>query len=280
MPNKRPSTDGKDITKSRLTLLDAAAVISTGEAVVSEGLLGLMYEIDRGGYSLWDGLGCFPPLRDALRCRYAELPGEAIIVTALHRPTGSRRVMHPVECQALDLADPRYNGLILEAVNPNFARPDVEWADVTLRTDDINRVRAAVLAAENRNARWQGEDKVEREKNETANFEKFGAFIKTFLFLTAAPSIIGNALKSRPTDTAPRPIVAPSAVKRRHNGADYRVSDEPLVSKMREMIMAKKARSPEDAARDVVKCAQGGGQDNSKVKRLALHYRKSYPDQS
>jgi|GEM_PF-2513859 len=280
MPNKRPSTDGKDIAVSRMTLLDAAAVISTGEALVSEGLLGLMYEIDRGGYSLWNGLGCFPPLKDALRCRFAELPGEAIIATALHRPTGSRRVMHPAEWQTLDLADPRYNGLILEAVNPNFARPDVEWADVTLPIDDINRVRAAVLAEENRNARWQAEDKIKREKNGTANFEKFMAGLENFLFFTAAPNIIGNAFKSRAADTTPLPIVAPSAVKRRHNGTDYRVLDGPLVSEMRTLIQNDKARSPEDAARAVVKRAAGRGEDASKVKRLALRYRTSYPARS
>jgi hypothetical protein len=67
------------------------------------------------------------------------------------------------------------------------------------------------------------------------------------------------------------------AQKRKSNGRDYRQVDAPLVTEMRHLIEDRSARSPEDAARGLVGRAQGGGTDESKVKRLALHYRKTYP---
>jgi len=80
-------------------------------------------------------------------------------------------------------------------------------------------------------------------------------------------------LPKRPA-SIPSPSVA--ARKRVHNGLDYRKADAPLVTEMRKMIEAGRARSPEDAARGVVDRAVGGGQATSKLKRLALNYRRIY----
>jgi hypothetical protein len=81
--------------------------------------------------------------------------------------------------------------------------------------------------------------------------------------------------------TVPEPEGAASPARRRtSNGRDYRERDAPLVAEMRAMIAAGKASSSENAALAVVDRAEGGGMPASKVKRLALHYRQSYPAQS
>jgi hypothetical protein len=61
--------------------------------------------------------------------------------------------------------------------------------------------------------------------------------------------------------------------KHKHNGRDYRTDDAPLVKEMEGLIKARKARSPEDAARQVVGRAVGTNNEASKVARLAKHYR-------
>ena len=73
---------------------------------------------------------------------------------------------------------------------------------------------------------------------------------------------------------------APVSIKtrRRSNGLNYADKDAPLVERMRKLIIARRAHSPEDAARAVVVDAFGHGTGDSKVKRLAKRYRDSYPD--
>jgi hypothetical protein len=83
-----------------------------------------------------------------------------------------------------------------------------------------------------------------------------------------------------PEGATPIPAKGRSLAPRgKSNGLDYRDEDVPLVAKMREMIEAGKASSAENAARAVVNRAAGAGKPESKVKRLALHYRQSYPAQ-
>ena len=68
--------------------------------------------------------------------------------------------------------------------------------------------------------------------------------------------------------------------KLRHNGLDYNAVYAPLLAEMEALIDAGRARSPEDAARAFVHRATGTGQDASKVKRLALHYRQKHKCQT
>ena len=72
---------------------------------------------------------------------------------------------------------------------------------------------------------------------------------------------------------------APARAKRKSNGLDYREADAPVVAEMRNMIDAGDARSPEDAALAVFDRAVGKAIRDSKVKRLARHYREKYPSQ-
>jgi hypothetical protein len=72
------------------------------------------------------------------------------------------------------------------------------------------------------------------------------------------------------------PEKAAKANKRAPNGRNYRKDDAPIVADMRNLIVSS-PQSPESAARCFVKRAIGGGTDDSKVKRLALHYRETYP---
>jgi hypothetical protein len=74
------------------------------------------------------------------------------------------------------------------------------------------------------------------------------------------------------------PAIAPLPTKRQHNGTNHRDKDAPLVTEMRELIGAKKARSPEDAAREVHGRAAGHGVPSSKIKRLARRYRLAHPN--
>ena len=78
------------------------------------------------------------------------------------------------------------------------------------------------------------------------------------------------------TFRVPQSSSAPERVPR-HNGLDFSKADEPLIAKMRSLITAGEVKSPENAARSVVQDAEGGGSPYSKVKRLALRYRKKYP---
>ena len=83
------------------------------------------------------------------------------------------------------------------------------------------------------------------------------------------------------TNDADSSLVAnPARKTRKSNGFDYQQADTKLVAKMRELIAVGKSRSAENAARAFVKCAEGGGTPESKVKRLALRYHKKYPTQS
>jgi hypothetical protein len=76
------------------------------------------------------------------------------------------------------------------------------------------------------------------------------------------------------------PPAAPTArtppPKRKSNGLNYRAHDSALVDEMHDAIQAGTARTGEDAARGVVHRAVGAGTDDSKVKRLAKHYREKY----
>jgi len=85
--------------------------------------------------------------------------------------------------------------------------------------------------------------------------------------------------KGEQADVAAPSAAAPMRTKRKTNGQDYRPLDAPLVTEMRTLIEAGTAISPEDAARAVVDRATGAGQGASKVKRLALRYRNTYPVQ-
>ena len=78
-----------------------------------------------------------------------------------------------------------------------------------------------------------------------------------------------------PAEAAPTPI--PVAAKRKHNGADYREADAPLVAEMHGLMEAREARSAEHAARMVMKRAPGYGTEAAKVKRLAKHCRQIHP---
>jgi hypothetical protein len=93
----------------------------------------------------------------------------------------------------------------------------------------------------------------------------------------AAPE--ANRVESR--DGAPAGASTSSSqahhTAKRHNGRDYRSLDAPLVAEMHELIEGGEARSAEDAARAVVNRAAGGGQEDSRVKRLALRYREQHP---
>jgi hypothetical protein len=75
----------------------------------------------------------------------------------------------------------------------------------------------------------------------------------------------------------PPPRNRAGGLKRRQNGSNYAIQDAPLVEEMRALLAAKAARSPEDAARAVVERAEGSGQPESKMKRLALRYRQCHP---
>jgi hypothetical protein len=83
-----------------------------------------------------------------------------------------------------------------------------------------------------------------------------------------------------PAGVAARSISASVPIKRKHNGLDHRAADVPLVAEMQALIEARKARSPDDAARAVVDRAEGHGTPESKVKRLAKHYRETPRAQS
>jgi len=97
------------------------------------------------------------------------------------------------------------------------------------------------------------------------------------------------AEQGQPRADAPRadPGSTPTTARahcanRKSNGLDYRLNDALLVAEMRELIQSKKARSSEDAARFLViaKRAEGRAKDESKIKRLALHYRQAFATQS
>ena len=75
-------------------------------------------------------------------------------------------------------------------------------------------------------------------------------------------------------DALPPSIKPHRPGKRQTNGLDYSTDDAPLVDEMSKLMAAGKARSPEDAARQVVSRAKGGGQEDSEVKRLAKRYRE------
>lgn len=86
-----------------------------------------------------------------------------------------------------------------------------------------------------------------------------------------AQATVGGAAAQRPAAVKP---------KRKSNGDDFRADDAVLGLVMLGMMKAKTARSPEDAARAVVKNALGNGEPASKVKRLAKRYRQAHPDHS
>ena len=97
------------------------------------------------------------------------------------------------------------------------------------------------------------------------------------------------AEQGQPRADAPRadPGSTPTTARahcanRKSNGLDYRLNDALLVAEMRELIRSEKARSSEDAARFLViaKRAEGRAKDESKIKRLALHYRRTFATQS
>jgi hypothetical protein len=94
----------------------------------------------------------------------------------------------------------------------------------------------------------------------------------------ATAPAVAPAETKKPAEGAPAP--APIPPKRQSNGLNYRGKDAPLVAEMRESIEAGKARSPEDAARVVMTRAVGTTNQASLVKRLALHYRQTFPAQS
>jgi hypothetical protein len=98
----------------------------------------------------------------------------------------------------------------------------------------------------------------------------------------AAANSAGGAAPAVPERAAGEaPAAVPAASAKRHtNGLDFRQDDAPLVDEMRRLIESGKARSPEDAARAVVAGAKGHGKPESKVKRLAKHYRDTLSCQS
>jgi hypothetical protein len=65
---------------------------------------------------------------------------------------------------------------------------------------------------------------------------------------------------------------------RKKGQGSYERLDQQLFSKMKELIAAMKAASPEEAARMVALEAHGSGSIESKTARLARRYRKSYSD--
>ncbi len=103
---------------------------------------------------------------------------------------------------------------------------------------------------------------------------------------SAVPAVVtvqGNG-QTRPVPDQPKtseimPMAQLSGTRRKSNGLDYRRHDAPLIVEMRAMIETGEARSPENAARAVVGRAAGGGAAESKVKRLALRYRETHPEQ-
>ena len=140
------------VTIPRMTLLQAAALIATGTTgAIDKEFIDSLYECDRGGSSLWETLECCRVLRDVLRCKSAELPGEALVAHARDPLTSRSRDMFPWEWQALDLVDPRYNDLILESINPHFTHNKLRWTAVTVRAEDVPKIRTAALATEARN---------------------------------------------------------------------------------------------------------------------------------
>lgn len=58
---------------------------------------------------------------------------------------------------------------------------------------------------------------------------------------------------------------------------DHSASDEALIMEMHRMITDGTARNATDAARAVARRAEGVGKPDSKVVRLARHYRRRYP---
>lgn len=76
---------------------------------------------------------------------------------------------------------------------------------------------------------------------------------------------------SQPEDPS-MDVLIPTPSKRKHTGWDLRVADVPLVKEMRRMIEAGEATSATNAARAIVKQAEGPGNPGSKVARLVKRY--------
>jgi hypothetical protein len=121
------------------------------------------------------------------------------------------------------------------------------------------------------------EEYMRRSQNLVARFRPVLADVER----RAAANSAVDAAPAVPKRTAGEtPAAVPPPTKRRSNGLDYRQDDAPLLDEMRRLIESKKPRSPEDAARAVVADASGHGKPESKVKRLAKHYRDTQARQS
>ena len=125
---------------------------------------------------------------------------------------------------------------------------------------------------------WLDEDDVDPIKDHWDR--KSGFRFEDMLFETEQVLKLWTKLPTPLPGHTPTDELANVTIKRRSNGLDYRKDDEPLVATMHTLISETTARSPEDAARAVVKDAKGSGEPASKVKRLAKHYRETHPDQS
>jgi hypothetical protein len=76
-------------------------------------------------------------------------------------------------------------------------------------------------------------------------------------------------------EQATKQEAAPPPGRGRKKGAgSYAAIDLPLLNEMKELILSRRAASPEEAARMLAKKAHGFGSEESKTERLAKRYRK------
>jgi hypothetical protein len=89
----------------------------------------------------------------------------------------------------------------------------------------------------------------------------------------AAESLSKVASPQAKASSDPRPVITSRPGKQKGQGSFERM-DQPLLSKMAQLLSEGKVASPEAAARMVARNAHGSGTEDSKAERLARLYRK------